>query len=135
MSFQFNFTDIEYSNRRHRTKREDFLDAMDKMILWENWVEIIKPFYPDGKRGRRPVGIETMLRMYLMQHWFNLSDVRIEDAIYGSSAMKKFLRLDFSCEQVPDATTLRKHRRCHTHTGSKLHQEQGKSPRPRDAPD
>lgn len=75
MSFQSNFTDIEYSNRRHRTKREDFLDAMDKMIPWGNWVEIIKPFYPDGKRGRKPVGIETMLRMYLMQNWFNLSDV------------------------------------------------------------
>jgi len=110
MAFQSNFTDIEYSSRRHRTKREEFLDSMDKIIPWENWVEIIKPFYPEGKRGRKPVGIETMLRMYLMQNWFNLSDVGIEDAIYDSYAMKKFLRLDFSREQVPDATTLLKFR-------------------------
>lgn len=51
-----------------------------------------------------------MLRMYLMQNWFNLSDAAIEDTIYDSYAMRSFMRLDFSCEQVPDATTLLKFR-------------------------
>ncbi len=103
---QQTFSDIEYSNRRKKTKREEFLDSMDEMIPWEQWVDIIRPYYPSGKRGRPPKNIETMLRMYLMQNWFNLSDAGIEDAIYDSYAMRSFMHLDFLTEQVPDATTL-----------------------------
>ena len=68
MSQQSSFTDLEYANRRHRTKREDFLNAMDEIVPWDQWVSIIKEVYPEGKRGRKPIGIETMLRMYLMQN-------------------------------------------------------------------
>lgn len=103
---QQTFSDIEYSNRKRKTKREEFLESMDAMIPWEYWVNIIKPYYPSGKRGRPPKNIETMLRMYLMQNWFNLSDEGIEDAIYDSYAMRSFMHLDFLTEQVPDATTL-----------------------------
>ena len=53
-----------------------------------------------------PKAIEMMLRMYLMQNWFNLSDVGVEDAIYDSFAMRTFMHIDFLTEQVPDATTL-----------------------------
>ena len=103
---QQTFSDIEYSNRKRKTKREEFLESMNAMIPWEYWVNIIKPYYPSGKRGRPPKNIETMLRMYLMQNWFNLSDEGIEDAIYDSYAMRSFMHLDFLTEQVPDATTL-----------------------------
>ena len=56
------------------------------------------------------IGIEKMLRMYLLQSWFNLSDEGIEDAIYDSYAFRKFMGIDFNNEQVPDATTLLKFR-------------------------
>ena len=79
---QMTFSDMVYSYRKHTTKREEFLNMMDEIVPWDSWVEIIKPYYPSGKRGRPPVGIETMLRMYLMQNWFNLSDAGIEDTIY-----------------------------------------------------
>src|SRR5690554_1792086 len=78
----------------------------DPFIPWEEWVAFVAPYYPKGKRGRPTMGIEKMLRMYLMQCWFNLSDEGVEDAIYDSYAMRKFMRLDFMKEQVPDATTL-----------------------------
>ncbi len=107
---QQSFSDVEYSNRKRKTKREEFLDSMDSIIPWDKWTELIKEFYPSGKRGRPPKGIETMLRMYLMQNWFNLSDAAIEDAIYDSYAMRKFMRLNFLESQVPDATTLLKFR-------------------------
>ena len=103
---QQTFTDIEYSNRKRKTKREEFLEAMDEIIPWDHWVGLIRPYYPSGKRGRPPKSIETMLRMYLMQNWFNLSDAAIEDAIYDSHAMRNFMHIDFLTEQVPDATTL-----------------------------
>ena len=107
---QLTFTDLEYSNRRKKTKREEFLDAMDEIIPWSHWIDMIRPYYFNSKRGRRPIGIETMLRMYLMQIWFNLSDEGIEDSIYDSYAMRTFIHIDFNEQQVPDATTLLKFR-------------------------
>ena len=98
---QQTFSDIEYANRRKKTKREEFLASMNQMIPWQHWVDFIVPYYPSGKRGRPPKNIETMLRMYLMQNWFNLSDVGIEDAIYDSYAMRSFMKIDFLTEQVP----------------------------------
>lgn len=112
MENQMNMTDIEYDSRRRTTKREEFLDKMDKLIPWSAWVEIVQPFYPDGKRGRRPQSIEKMLRMMLLQSWYNLSDEAVEDAIYDSYAMKKFMGISFlDNEQTPDATTLCKFRK------------------------
>ena len=71
---QLSFSDIEYSNRRRKTKREEFLDSMNKIIPWSHWIGINQPYYYNNKRGRRPIDLEVMLRMYLMQNWFNLSD-------------------------------------------------------------
>lgn len=112
MEKQQSFTDIEYSNRKRTTRRDEFLAIMNELIPWDEWVQIIVPYYPSGKRGRPTRGIETMLRMYLLQSWFNLSDEGVEDAIYDSYAMRKFMGIDFiSNEQVPDATTLCKFRK------------------------
>ena len=122
---QLSFSDIEYSNRRKKTKREEFLESMDEIIPWSNWVNIIMAYYYNNKRGRRPIDIETMLRMYLMQNWFNLSDQGIEDAIYDSYAMRNFLKINFIDCQVPDATTLLKFRHLleEHHIGEKIFQD------------
>ena len=107
---QQSFTDLEYGNRRRVSRREQFLESMDAVIPWEQWVGLIRPFYyadkRDGKKGRKPKPLETMLRMYLLQVWFSLSDEGVEDAVYDSYAMRRFMGLDFAVEQVPDATTL-----------------------------
>jgi IS5 family transposase len=107
---QTTFSDMEYSNRKRPTKREEFLDIMEEIIPWDEWVEFVRPYYPDGKRGRPTTGIERMLRMYLLQIWFNLSDEGVEDAIYDSYAFRKFMKINFINEQVPDSTTLLKFR-------------------------
>lgn len=107
---QATFGEIEYSLRKRMTKRDKFLCAMDKIIPWDAWVAIIEPYYPKGERGRPPLGIEKMLRMYLLQCWFNLSDEGVEDAIYDSYALRSFMKINFINEQAPDATTLLKFR-------------------------
>lgn len=107
---QETFTDIEYSFRKKKTKREKFLEIMDEIIPWDEWVGVIETYYPKGKRGRPPMGIEKILRMYLLQIWFNLSDPATENAIYDSYAMRKFTGIDFMTETVPDETTLCKFR-------------------------
>lgn len=108
-SEQTSFTDVEYGNRRRVSRRERFLSQMDAAIPWAVWTGLIAPHYyaeRAGKKGRKPKPIETMLRMYLLQVWFNLSDEGVEEAIYDSYAMRRFMSLDFVVEQVPDATTL-----------------------------
>ena len=107
---QMTFSDMEYSGRKRVTQKEKFLREMNEIIPWADWVKKIQPYYPAGKRGRPPRGIEVMLRMYLLQIWFNLSDEGLEDAIYDSYAMRNFVGLNFLEEQVPDATTLLKFR-------------------------
>ena len=107
---QTSFSDIEYSLRKRKTEREEFLGIMDNAIAWDEWVLLIEPHYPDGKRGRSPLGIEKMLRMYLLQCWFNLSDEGVEEAIYDSYAFRSFMKIDFGESQSPDATTLLKFR-------------------------
>ena len=107
---QLTMTDVEYSNRKRITKKDDFLNKMNSIVPWSEWVSLIQPYYPSGKRGRPVRGIETMLRMYLLQIWFNLSDEAVEDAIYDSYAMRTFMGLNFMNESVPDATTLLKFR-------------------------
>ena len=62
-----NLSDIEYGNRKRRTKGEEFLEAMNAVIPWEEMMALIDPHYYAGTRGRPPRGIETMLRMYLLQ--------------------------------------------------------------------
>ena len=66
---------------------------MDQILPWQNMVEVIEPFYPKAGNGRRPYPLETMLRIHCMQHWYNLSDGAIEDALYEIASMRLFARL------------------------------------------
>ena len=111
MKRQTSLSDMEYGNRKRKTKREEFLAIMEEIIPWDEWTALVLPYYPAGKRGRPPRGVETMLRMYLLQNWFNLSDEGVEDAIYDSYAFRSFMGINFMEEQAPDATTLCKFRK------------------------
>jgi IS5 family transposase len=79
---------------------------VEKVVPWGRLVGVVEPHYPKGERGRPPVGIERMLRIYFLQQWYALSDEALEDAIYDSQAMRSFAGIDLSVEAVPDATTL-----------------------------
>ena len=95
MARQTTFCDIENASRRRTTKRDEFLCRMDAAIPWAALVELVKPYYFSGKRGRKPIGIERMLRMYFLQLWFNLSDEGVEDAVYDSRAFSEFMGVSF----------------------------------------
>ncbi len=98
--------DIEYSGRKWKTRREHFLEIMEDMIPCAEWIALIKPLFFKGNRGRSPKGIELMLRMFLLQCWFSLSDEGVEDAICDSYAFRRFMGINFMEEQASDATTL-----------------------------
>jgi IS5 family transposase len=111
MEKQQTFTDMEYARRKRVSRREAFLETMDKLVPWRRLEEQIRPHYFAGKRGRPPKGIQPMLRMYLLQVWFNLADAAEEEQIYGSYAMRQFMGIDFTEEGAPDAAALLDFRR------------------------
>lgn len=101
----------QYEQYRKPTKRDVFLATMEQVVPWTELCSVIEPHYPKAGNGRPPVGLERMLRMYFVQHWFNLADVACEDALLDSTALRRFVGIDLGRERVPDATTLLKFRR------------------------
>ncbi len=100
-----------FERYRKPTRREQFLNEMDEIIPWQELAAVIEPFYPKGKGpGRPPIGIERMLRIHFLQHWFNLSDPAVEESLYDSRAMRQFAGIDLGREPVPDETTILKFR-------------------------
>ena len=101
----------EFEKFRKTTRKEKFLGEMDQVIPWTELCAVIEPFYPKPEgAGCRPVGIERMLRIYFLQHWFQLSDPGAEEALYDSRAMRQFVNIDLGNEPVPDETTILKFR-------------------------
>ena len=111
MEKQLTFADLEHESAKRKTKRDKFLEEMNRTIPWEALCAVIEPYYFKNKKGRPAKGIEKMLRMYLLQIWFSLSDEGLEDAIYDSLSMQKFMGISLMYDGVPDATTLLKFRR------------------------
>lgn len=110
MEAQSSFSQMEYAGKKKRTRRERFLSEMEQVVPWEKLVAVVAPHYPKGERGRPPIGIERMLRIYFLQQWYALADEALEDALYDSQALRTFAGIDLSCDAVPDATTLLKFR-------------------------
>lgn len=106
---QISFAQAEHQNKKKVTRRERFLAQMEAMLPWHQLIDALSPaYFPNaaGKRGRPPIGLERMLRIYFLQQWYALADEALEDAIYDSQAMRDFVGIDLAIESVPDATTL-----------------------------
>lgn len=111
MERQSTLAEAGFDKYRKKTRREQFLDEMEIAVPWKDLVKIIEPYYPSGEgRGRRPIGIERMLRIHFLQIWFNLSDPAVEEAIYDIKAMRDFVKIDLGREPAPDETTVCKFR-------------------------
>ena len=96
-----------FEKYRKKTRKEIFLEEMDQIIPWEALTEAIESHYPKPRgAGRRPVGLERMLRIHFLQHWFELSDPGVEEILYDSRAMRSFVGIDPGKEPVPDETTI-----------------------------
>jgi IS5 family transposase len=108
---QASFSELEYAAKKKQTRRDHFLAEIDAVTPWVELERTVTPFYPSGGgRGRPPIGLGRMLRMYVAQQCFGLSDEGIEDALYDSQAIRRFVGIDLNRESAPDATTLLKFR-------------------------
>jgi IS5 family transposase len=106
---QLSFSDAEHHNKRKRTRREIFLDEMDRSIPWDRIESIIEPFYPKAGNGRRPYPLSTMLRIHCLQQWYCLSDPTMEEELSEIASMRQFAGLP-SGFPIPDETTILKFR-------------------------
>ncbi|MFT3789518.1 MAG: IS5 family transposase [Rudaea sp.] len=105
--------DAGFDLHRKATRRDVFLSEMDKVVPWATLCACIEPHYPkerEGGGGRRPVGLERMLRIHFLQQWYALSDPAVEEALYDSQAMRRFVGIDLGREGAPDETTVCKFR-------------------------
>jgi IS5 family transposase len=104
---QLSFSQAEYVSKKKLTRRDIFLAKMESVVPWARLVAVIEPYYPkSGRRGRPPIGLGRMLRMYFVQQWYGLADEAVEDALYDSQALRDFCGINLARESVPDATTL-----------------------------
>ena len=107
---QISFTDAEFTTKKRKTRREKFLDEMERAVPWKELEAIIEPHYPKAGNGRQPYPLSSMLRIHVMQHWYNMGDPAMEDALYEIQSMRRFAGLSLS-GPIPDETTILKFRR------------------------
>jgi IS5 family transposase len=100
------FASLVYENKKKKTRREKFLEEMDKVIPWEELIRDIKQYYPKAGNGRQPIPLARMLRIYFMQQWYGLSDPAMEDALYDIESLRRFADIDMEVDVIPDETTI-----------------------------
>lgn len=106
------FSSQAYDAKKKPTRRERFLTEMHQVVPWVELEAVIEPHYPrSGRRGRQPMGLSCMLRIYFMQQWYALSDPAMEDALYEIESMRRFAGLELIDDAIPDETTILKFRR------------------------
>jgi IS5 family transposase len=89
-----------------KSRRELFLDEMEQVVPWSDLESLVEPHYPKAGNGRRPVGLGIMLRTYFVQQWFNLSDPGVEEALYDSAGLRRFVGVDLGRAPAPDQTSV-----------------------------
>jgi len=89
-----------------KSRRELFLDEMSQVVPWAELAALVEPHYAKAGNGRQPVGLSIMLRTYFLQQWFNLSDPGVEEALYESAALRRFVGVDLGVAPAPDETTV-----------------------------
>ena len=98
--------DFELSLTLKRTRKREFLDEMNRAAPWSELVALVMPFAPEGKRGRPPFSVETMLRLHFMQQWFGLSDPAMAEALHAVPLYREFAGLDNWTTRLPDESTI-----------------------------
>lgn len=105
MKNQITFTQLTDELLQAHTSKKEFLEKIERIIPWGNWIEIIRPCYYKGERGNKPYDIELMLRIFVLQNLYDLSDMRVMTEVIDSRAFSDFCRVD-SPKQVPDGDTI-----------------------------
>lgn len=105
MNKQMSLSSLSDELAQAKTKKKEFLEQMDRIIPWSEWIGIIKPYYYKGERGNKPYELETMLRIHLLQNLYDLADMAAMTEVIDSRAFSEFCGVE-SSNQVPDGDTI-----------------------------
>lgn len=109
---QQTFASLTYQAKKKQTRREKFLAEMERVVPWSKLNAVVEPHYPKaGRRGRPPMPLMAMLRIYCLQQWYAMSDPAMEDALYEIESMRRIAGLELVEDAIPDQTTILKFRR------------------------
>jgi transposase, IS5 family len=107
MPRQASFADLDYAGKKRQTRREVFLNEMEAVVPWSALLARLEPHYPKGgRRGRPPMALDSMLRIYCAQNGFNFSDRQMEDALYEIESLRRFAGFSGVTAALPDETTI-----------------------------
>ena len=105
---QLGFTDYEQSTAKKRTKKEKFLAEMEIVVPWQALLDLIEPNYPitSKKGGCSSYPLATILRIHLMQEWYSLSDLGMEEALIEVPTVRRFAGIHLISDRITDETTI-----------------------------
>jgi IS5 family transposase len=107
---QQSLASLTYASKKKQTKREKFLNEMDQVVPWSRLIALIEPYYPKAGKGRKPMPLAVMLKIYCLQQWYGLSDPAVEESLYDIESMRRFAGLELLEDAIPDETTILKFR-------------------------
>ena len=103
---QRSFADVEYDGQPRQTRRERFLRRMEALMPWGAASKRASArSTPPASAGRPPYPLALRLRIHCVQLFYNLSDPAMEDALYDSVAVQRFVGLT-ARDPRPDETTI-----------------------------
>ena len=102
---QITLSELRDELAQRKTKKKEFLNRIDRIVPWDEWLKIIEPHYYKVERGNKPYDKELMLRLYLLQNLYNLSDMQTAEQVIDSRAFSDFCSIS-SPEEVPDGDTI-----------------------------
>ena len=139
MQRQTSFAQAEYAQKKKQTRRDKFLAEMEQVVPWARLIERLRPLYSKGERGRPPIGLEQMLRIYFLQQRYGLADEALEDALYDSEGAQTdgsaVRRGECAVGRARAVAAVGDDCRRDDHRRPVLNQEQTEEPRPGNAPD
>jgi IS5 family transposase len=107
---QISFSNAGFDRYAKTTKRSVFLAEMNRIVPWGRLCKIVEPYYPKAETGRPRIDLEVMVRIHILQQWFDLSDPAAEESLYDIVPMRQFVGIDLGNAPVPDETTICKFR-------------------------
>jgi IS5 family transposase len=90
---QTSFANVNFDRYAKTTRRAAFLAEMDRILLWKQLCDVVRPHYPTGEVGRPPIDLERMLRIHFLQQWFDLSDPGVEELIGIAAYLPTIIKL------------------------------------------
>ena len=88
-----------------RTRKAVFLEEMELVVPWREFIAWTAAASPVAITGRPPFAPETMLRLHFLQHWFGLSDLAMEEALFETPLYRDFAGLS-SVQRIPDRVSI-----------------------------